>query len=164
MNRYAIALGSNLGDRRRHLRDAAAEMGRIGVVEEISSLFETAPVGGPPQEDYLNAVVVLLSEEQPTALLAALNRIEDSLGRDRALRWGPRTIDLDIVAWDGEPVTTKAVTIPHPRAHLRRFVLEPLCEIWPAALLGSGVTAAQAMELVADQAVERVTSDWAKGP
>ncbi len=164
MSRYAVALGSNLGDRRRHLHDAVSEMRRLGAVEAISSLFETAPVGGSPQEDYLNAVVVLISEEQPAALLAALNRIEDGLGRDRGLRWGPRTIDLDIVAWDGEPVTTKEVTIPHPRAQFRRFVVEPLWEVWPAAALGPGVTAADALSSLADQEVERVTTDWANRP
>lgn len=158
MSRYAIGLGSNLGDRLAAMRGAVGRLGELGTLTALSALYETAPVGGPEQGAYLNAVVVVEADEAPDAMLAALAGVESEFGRVRDERWGPRTLDLDIVAWDGPPVTGKALTIPHPRAAERRFVLEPLVEVWPDAVVGSGLSATAALGGVADQQV-----DWLAG-
>jgi 2-amino-4-hydroxy-6-hydroxymethyldihydropteridine diphosphokinase len=160
MTRFAIALGSNQGARRDHLRRAVAEVDRLGSVEEVSALYETEPIGGPAQAPYLNAVVVLESMSQPRDLLAALHQIEAAHGRTRDMRWGPRTLDLDIVAMDGDPIRAPDLEIPHPRAAERRFVLEPLCDIWPDAMVGDGLTAAAAKAVVTDQEVVRLAASW----
>jgi 2-amino-4-hydroxy-6-hydroxymethyldihydropteridine diphosphokinase len=161
MTRYAIALGSNLGDRVQHLRAALVEIRRMGEIQGISGLYETAPVGGPAQDPYLNAVVIVECPLQPGHLLDRLQAVESDLGRERSVRWGPRTLDLDIIATDGDQVQTPGLEIPHPRATERRFVLEPLAEVWPQAMVGDGMPAAAARGLVADQEVELLLLDWA---
>jgi len=127
-----IALGSNLGDSHDTLRKALAELGALGEVVARSSLYRTAPVGGPPgQGDYLNAVVALRTELPTRGLLQALLRIEERLGRVRSERWGPRTLDLDLPAHGDANVDDPVMTVPHPRLHHRPFVLVPLREIDP---------------------------------
>ncbi len=160
MTRYAVALGSNLGDRLGHLRSAVDEIGRISEVESVSSLYETAPVGGPEQDPYLNAVVVLDSPMEPMEFLQRLEAIEAGHRRERTIHWGPRTLDLDIVAMDPGTVDTDLLTVPHPRAAERRFVLEPLCDVWPEARVGAGVTASEAKGNVGDQAVDLLAQKW----
>lgn len=162
--RAAVALGSNLGDRIATLRVAIEQMSRLGMVDAVSSLYETAPVGGPEQDAYLNAAVVVDTALSPGELLAALQTIEDEAGRVRRERWGPRTLDLDIVTMldpAGAPVVVESdsLTIPHPRASQRRFMLEPLAEIWPHAPVG-GVTAGDALADVVDQEVELLGRQW----
>ncbi len=127
---------------------------------DVSSLYETDPVGGPDQDPYLNAVMVADSANEPHDLLVSLQRIESDHGRERGVRWGPRTLDLDIVASDGPPVADEGLEIPHPRARERRFVLEPLSELWPGADVGQGITAAHALTEVGDQRVDRLARDW----
>ena len=161
MTRYAIALGSNLGDRVQHLRAALHGMGRLGEIQGISGLYETVPVGGPAQDPYLNAVVIVESPLQARGVLDRLQAVEADLGRERSVRWGPRTLDLDIIATDGDPVQTPELEIPHPRAAERRFVLDPLAEVWPEAMVGDELSAAAAKGLVADQEVELLLLDWA---
>jgi 2-amino-4-hydroxy-6-hydroxymethyldihydropteridine diphosphokinase len=156
MTRFAIALGSNVGARLDHLRRAVAELARLGSVAAVSGVYETEPVGGPAQDPYLNAVAVLDTTSEPHDLLEALHRIEADHGRVREVPWGPRTLDLDIVASDGGPVRDPDLEIPHPRAAERRFVLEPLCEVWPQAIVAEGLTAATARTLVGDQEVSRL--------
>ena len=156
MTRYAVALGSNLGDRRGHLTTAVAEIGEFADVLRVSSLYETEPVGGPVQDRYLNAVAIIETDATPEELLVALQATEAAHGRGREVRWGPRTLDLDIVATDGEPVTTGSLVIPHPRSGQRRFVLEPLAELWPEAVVSGGTTAVEALAHVMDQNVERL--------
>ena len=156
MTRFAIALGSNEGARLDHLRRAVAELEMLGSVEAVSGVYETEPVGGPAQDQYLNAVAVLETTSEPHDLLESLHRIEVDHGRVREVRWGPRTLDLDIVASDGGPVRDPDLEIPHPRAVERRFVLEPLCEVWPEAIVAEGLTAETARTLVSDQSVERL--------
>ena len=134
-----IAMGSNVGTKAQTLRAALDQMRATPglTLKRVSSFVETAPVGGPAdQPDYLNAVVEIETDLAPTALLAALQTIEANLGRDRTTEqhWGPRTCDLDIVLMG--PFTTvdePGLTVPHPRMHTRRFVLEPLAEIAPRA-------------------------------
>jgi 2-amino-4-hydroxy-6-hydroxymethyldihydropteridine diphosphokinase len=132
----------------------------LGDVAAISGLYETTPIGGPEQDPFLNAVVVIDSELGPEALLAALGAVEDSHGRVRVERWGPRTLDLDIIASDGPVIDAPHLQVPHIRAHERRFVVEPLAEIWPDAPVGNGVTADMAMKAVLDQEVELLLRDW----
>lgn len=163
--RAAVSLGSNLGDRLLILRKAIEALAGVGQVEAISSVYETAPVGGPEQGPYLNAVCILRTTSPPAALLAELHRIESEAGRVRVERWGPRVLDLDLVTVvdeAGRPVRIdeNQIVLPHPRAHLRRFVLEPLGEIWPDAPLGDGMAAGEAREAVRDQEVERLGRDW----
>jgi 2-amino-4-hydroxy-6-hydroxymethyldihydropteridine diphosphokinase len=161
MTRFAIALGSNQGARLDHLRQAVGEMSDLGTVVAISSLYETEPVGGPEQGRFLNAVVLLETELPADGLLSSLQSVESAHDRVRSVRWGPRTLDLDIVATDGAPVDTLDLEIPHPRAAERLFVLQPLCDVWPEAMVGEGLTAFEAMALVEGQQVQLVAADWA---
>jgi 2-amino-4-hydroxy-6-hydroxymethyldihydropteridine diphosphokinase len=163
MTRYAVALGSNLGDRVGHLRAAVEQMSRWAGSYRTSGLYETAPVGGPGQDPYLNAVVVAESSLGPEELLRRLHDIEASRGREREVRWGPRTLDLDIVAMGPGSHASPGLEIPHPRAAERRFVLEPLCDVWPDALVGEGLTAREAKDRVVDQEVDLLTRDWLGG-
>ena len=128
-----VGLGSNEGDRERHLVTALEALSRIDAVAVLrcSSLFDSAPVG-PPQPRYLNAVVALDCELPPQRLLTILQRIEQDLGRRRkGTRWGPRTIDLDILVWEGEVIADANLQVPHLELHKRRFALEPLVELAP---------------------------------
>lgn len=163
--RVAVALGSNLGDRLETLRAAVVALGELGDVEAVSSLYETAPVGGPEQGPYLNAVAVLSTPLGPLALLSELLRIESEQGRVRRERWGPRSLDLDLIAaTDREgnwvQVESEDLEVPHPRAHLRRFVVVPLIEVWPDARLAGDVPAADHLEEVGDQEVEVLGTGW----
>jgi len=129
-----IGLGANLGERKANILAAADLLRRVPGVGDVtlSSLYETEPVGGPAeQRAYLNAAARVETDLSPSALLAVLLEIEARLGRQRAEKWGPRTIDLDILLFDDEVIATPELTIPHPLMHERRFVLEPLAEIAP---------------------------------
>lgn len=159
MSRYAIALGSNLGDRLAHLQSAIDAISSWGDVEAISSLYETEPVGGPEQGAFYNAVVVVRTPLPPDQVLDACHQIEAQARRTRQVRWGPRTLDLDIVAWDGAGISSARLEIPHPRAHQRRFVLEPLVEIWPEVTLANGLDALTNLAH-SDGEVERLSSIW----
>ncbi len=129
-----IALGSNLGDRWDYLNRAMAELrSRPGVeVTRVSSIYETAPVGGPSgQGPYLNAAAELHTTLPPAILLQLLLDVESGLGRVRAERDGPRTIDLDLLLYDDMVRDDPELTLPHPRLHQRLFVLQPLAEMRP---------------------------------
>lgn len=131
-----IALGSNLGDREAYLEQAVEELravDSIALVKE-SSIIETNPVGGPPQDRFLNQVVEIETTLSPDTLLAEMQRVERTLGRIRREKWGPRTIDLDILLYGNKVVCRPGLQIPHPRMHERTFVLKPLCEIAPDVL------------------------------
>ncbi len=160
MTRYAIGLGSNLGDRPSHLRLAVKRLGEVGAAGAVSSLYESAPVGGPPQDPFLNAVVIVESDLEPMALLDRLQEIEAEAGRVRRSRWGPRTLDLDIISSDGDSVSEEALHIPHPRAAEREFVLRPLVEVWPQARMASGTSASEAIKDVEGQGVDRLARLW----
>ena len=131
-----VALGSNLGDRLALLiagREGLAQLSETRLVG-ASSVYETKPVGGSPQGAYLNAVVVLDTGLIPSALLRCLLKIEASHGRRRDLetqRFGPRTLDLDLLLYGDQCVNEPGLEVPHPRLHERAFVLEPLCEVGP---------------------------------
>ncbi|MEY3447839.1 MAG: 2-amino-4-hydroxy-6-hydroxymethyldihydropteridine diphosphokinase [Candidatus Nanopelagicaceae bacterium] len=134
-----IALGSNLGDRESYIQSALKEMATFLTIERVSTLIETKPVGGPSQGDYLNAVVLGECELEAEELLKKLMEIEKNLGRVREEINGPRTIDLDIISMGDLVIQSENLSLPHPRAHLRRFVLEPWLEVDPEAqLVGRG--------------------------
>ena len=130
-----IALGANIGNPKEQMDIAVALLKESLEVSAISSYFTTAPVGGPEQPDYLNAVCIAESELPAADLLALLHGIETTLGRERIEHWGPRTIDLDLIQYGSLLSYADELLLPHPRAHERRFVLEPWCEIEPDALL-----------------------------
>lgn len=143
MSRAVIALGANLGDRIGTLRAAVEAIAGLGTVLATSSAYETEPVGGPEQPAYLNAVVLLDTSLAPRELLAALQRIEAEHGRTREVRWGARTLDLDIIDIDGLVLDEPDLVLPHPRAHERAFVLVPWLEVQPEAVVaGHGSAAA----------------------
>lgn len=130
-----VALGANIGSPREQMDVAIALLREATEVKAVSSYFVTKPVGGPEQPDYLNAVCILESELPALDLLAVLQGIEKSLERERDVRWGPRTIDLDLIQYGSLLSAAAELELPHPRAHERRFVLEPWFEIEPDAIL-----------------------------
>ena len=130
-----IALGANIGNPREQMDLAVALLKESLEVSAGSSYFTTAPVGGPEQPDYLNAICIAESELPAADLLALLHGIEKVLGRERIEHWGPRTIDLDLIQYGSLLSYADELQLPHPRAHERRFVLEPWAEIEPDAIL-----------------------------
>lgn len=142
-HRVVIALGSNLGDSSEVLDEAVAELGDLIENSKISSYYRTVPVGGPKQSDYLNAVVIGTTAVDPETLLSKVQDIELAHGRVRTVHWGPRTLDIDLIDYDGSAIESSQLTLPHPRAHTRAFVLVPWLEVDPEAVLpGYGPIAA----------------------
>jgi 2-amino-4-hydroxy-6-hydroxymethyldihydropteridine diphosphokinase len=139
--RAYVGLGSNLGDRRGLLEEALRRLGQDPAVEvvAVSSFRETEPVGVVDQPPFLNAAAVLETDLEPRDLLERLLAVELELGRDRSVgRWGPRTVDLDLLLVGDLAVEEPGLTVPHPRLRERRFVLEPLLELDPALTLPDG--------------------------
>ena len=130
-----VSLGANIGDPKANLDLAVALLREATEVIAVSSYLQTKPVGGPEQPDYLNAVAIVESELPAKDLLAVLNGIETAMGRTREIHWGPRVIDLDLIQYGGLLVSDEKLTLPHPRAHERHFVLAPWFEIEPEAIL-----------------------------
>jgi 2-amino-4-hydroxy-6-hydroxymethyldihydropteridine diphosphokinase len=130
-----IALGSNLGNRELNIDSAIAELAKIVEITHLSTNHETDPVGGPEQPKYLNAIAIAETELKPEELLIAMLEIENKLGRKREIHWGPRTLDLDLIVFGDEVIDSEILMLPHPRAHERRFVLEPWLEIEPDAYI-----------------------------
>ena len=130
METAAIALGSNLGDRLETMRTAASRIATLGSGLQKSPVYETVPIG-PPQPDFLNAVVLLQTNLGPEALLRELLAIEQQLGRVRRQRWGPRVIDLDLLVYGDRELQTPELTLPHPELPHRAFVLSPWADIAP---------------------------------
>jgi 2-amino-4-hydroxy-6-hydroxymethyldihydropteridine diphosphokinase len=131
--RAVIALGSNLGNRELNIDSAIAELAKIIEITHLSTNHETDPVGGPEQPKYLNAILIAETQLDPHELLIAMLEIENKLGRKREIHWGPRTIDLDLIIVGDEVIVSDVLVLPHPRAHERKFVLEPWLEIDPTA-------------------------------
>lgn len=130
-----VALGANIGNPKEQMDLALAMLKEATDVKAVSSYHVTKPVGGPEQPDYLNAVCILESELPALDLLSLLHGIEKSLGRERKEKWGPRTIDLDLIQYGALLSNADELELPHPRAHQRRFVLAPWHEIEPDAIL-----------------------------
>ncbi len=128
MTRAYLSLGSNLGDRAAHLR-LGVEMSARGEPHRVSRVYRSEPVGGVAQEDFWNLVLEVTTTATPEALLARARDAEDAAGRVREVRWGPRTLDVDIVWVEGVTRDDEELTLPHPRAFERRFVLVPWREL-----------------------------------
>jgi len=133
--RAVIALGSNLDDPKVNLDLAIALLREATEVIAVSSYHSTKPVGYMDQPDFLNAVCIIESELPAMELLKLLHGIEKSMGRERTIKWGPRTIDLDLIQYGSLLSKADELQLPHPRAHERKFVLEPWLEIEPDAIL-----------------------------
>jgi 2-amino-4-hydroxy-6-hydroxymethyldihydropteridine diphosphokinase len=129
-----IGVGSNIGDKKANCQRAIELLREADQVVAVSSLYYTEPVGYQEQEDFINAVVALETERSPAGLLARCLALEELLGRTRTLRWGPRTIDLDILLYGEQVVNLPDLVIPHPLMAARKFVLVPLVEIAPDAV------------------------------
>lgn len=140
--RAFIGLGSNLGDRRAHLQGAVDGLRAGGDVTAVSPLYETEPVGGPAgQGPYLNVVVELVTADAPRRLLERCQALETAAARVRAERWGPRTLDADVLLVEGCDVDEPDLTVPHPRMWERRFVLQPLADLAPDLVTSAQLTA-----------------------
>jgi 2-amino-4-hydroxy-6-hydroxymethyldihydropteridine diphosphokinase len=175
--RVFIGFGGNLGDPAVAFASAASELRGIGQVVRVSSLYSAAPRGGISQPRFLNAALELETDLEPAPLLVELKRLELSLGRDpKGRRWGPRPIDLDILAFGGRCITDpdRDLIVPHPRLQERRFALEPLAELDPGlrpwrgqgcADLRIDVTVADLLATVANQDCQRLSGpEWADPP
>jgi 2-amino-4-hydroxy-6-hydroxymethyldihydropteridine diphosphokinase len=137
-----LSLGSNLGDRLQNLQRGVDLLCAGLRCTAVSGVYETAPVGGPPQDDYLNAVLLAVSALSGIEILRRGQAVESALGRVRTLRWGPRTLDVDVIAAGQERSSDPELTVPHPRAHERAFVLAPWLEAAPdASVPGRGAVA-----------------------
>jgi 2-amino-4-hydroxy-6-hydroxymethyldihydropteridine diphosphokinase len=125
-----IGAGSNVGERSENVRRAVAEIKGAGTVAAVSSIYLTAPIGGPPQRSFANLVVKLGTDLTARELLSFCQGLEERMGREATeMRWGPRIIDLDILLFGGEKISEPDLEIPHPRMKQRRFVLVPLLEV-----------------------------------
>lgn len=132
-NLVYLSLGSNMGDRESHLRDAITRLQSTGRIVAVSSFYETEPVEFIHQAWFLNCAIALETKMTPEQLIAAILMIEREMGRRRVQKKGPRVIDIDILLFSDEVVDSLDLTIPHPAMPIRRFVLEPLAEIAPQA-------------------------------
>lgn len=150
-----IALGSNLAEPARQVRAAlsALEAHPQIQIEKTSSLYVTAPVGYDNQPDFVNAVCSVRTSLDGVSLLAVLNRIEADFGRERTFRNAPRTLDLDIIDFDGISSNDPHLTLPHPRAHERSFVMKPLAEILPDFVLGEHGRAADLAAALGEEGI-----------
>lgn len=144
-----IGLGSNLGDRRSNLERAVSNLKASINVLARSSLYETEPIGRLDQPPFLNAVAKIQTSLSPKKLLALLLSVEEGLGRIRAVHWGPRTIDLDLLLYDDLIVQSPDLTLPHPEMTKRAFVLIPLSEVEPDLRLSGGKTPAEHLSTLA---------------
>lgn len=139
VRRVLVGLGANLGDPAAQLGEAVRRLTAHGAVAAVSSIYRTAPVGPVAQPDFLNAVCVLETSLPPADLLRATQEIERAMGRERGVRYGPRTIDLDLLDYEGQVLRSEALVLPHPELARRAFVLVPLAEVapeWRHPLLG----------------------------
>jgi 2-amino-4-hydroxy-6-hydroxymethyldihydropteridine diphosphokinase len=157
-----IGLGSNVGDSALTLRRALGELAALGVLVAVSGLYRTTPVGGPSQSDFMNAAVRLLFDGTPDRLLEGAHRIERLAGRERRERWGPRTLDLDILWIAGVRVAREGLHVPHARLRERAFALRPLLDVAPDARDPSGgETYHEALDRLGMAGVERLGTDLA---
>ncbi|OKL44875.1 2-amino-4-hydroxy-6-hydroxymethyldihydropteridine diphosphokinase [Pseudovibrio exalbescens] len=149
----ALGLGSNMGDTKAHIDAAIAALAAHDGIEVIerSSDYRTPPWGPVPQDDYRNCCLTIKTHLAPKRLLQACLDIELELGRVRHERWGPRTIDIDVLLYGQARVEDDGLSIPHPRMAERAFVLVPLAEIWPTAVIDGGVTVLSALENCPDK-------------
>ncbi|HEY3925715.1 MAG TPA: 2-amino-4-hydroxy-6-hydroxymethyldihydropteridine diphosphokinase [Acidothermaceae bacterium] len=149
--RAVLAFGANLGDRAATLQAALDGLAAQTQIVAVSAIYETAPVGGPMQPDFYNAVVLIDTDLSATDLLDVAHSLEAAAGRVRLEHWGPRTLDVDVLAYGDERSDDPQLTLPHPRAHERAFVVLPWLELEPDGFIdGRGTLAEQAVVLGAD--------------
>jgi len=160
----AIGLGSNLGDRRKLLRDAVHGLDAVGERLGVSSLYETEPVGFREQPWFLNAVVLLETNIDAMALMQVLFALERRAGRERSFANAPRTLDLDLLLYGEDVIETPQLVVPHPRMHERAFVLVPLAEVAPNLVHPrSGKTVRELLDRLEDRSrgIRRITGpEW----
>ncbi len=162
MDDIFIALGSNLGDRRGQMIEALKALQHDGVVHRVSPLYQTGAYGMIDQPDFYNAVVRFSSPLAPLPLLRQLKQIEQALGRQQRIRWGPREIDLDIIFYGTQQLKMPELIIPHPDFRNRRFVLQPLNDIAPEFIdPQSGQTVRELLKTCSDNThVILIAEDW----
>jgi 2-amino-4-hydroxy-6-hydroxymethyldihydropteridine diphosphokinase len=149
MTRVYLSLGSNLDDRLGHLQQAVAELEEAGLhVAAVSAVYETDPVGGPAQGRYLNIVAAIDTYQSASEVLELCHAIEDAHRRTRDQRWGPRTLDIDILTYGDIELDSPELTVPHPRAHERAFVLVPWFDLDPDAQVGVHGTVGEVVQRV----------------
>lgn len=156
--RACIGLGSNIGDGAQTLQRAISELDAIDDinVEGISRFYRSAPWGGVDQPDFINAAVTVATTTSATALLEVLLAVERRFGRDRGadtVRWGPRTLDLDLLLYGGEVIDVPGLRVPHPHLHVRAFALKPLLDVMPGAVIPGVGPARDALVAVADDGI-----------
>ena len=134
MSRAVLSIGANLGDRFAALQNAVDDLAEFVTVQAVSPVYETSPVGGPEQRDFLNAVLVVTTDLSPAELVVVGKKVERRAGRVPSERWGPRALDVDVVAYDDVVSDDPDATVPHPRAHERAFVLRPWLDVEPGAV------------------------------
>lgn len=157
-----IGMGANLGEPRVALRAALRELARLGPLAGVSALYRTAPVGGPPQPDFMNAAARLRFEGSPELLLREALRIERLAGRERRERWGPRTLDLDILWIRGLTFAAPGLVVPHPRLRERAFALRPLIDVAPDAVdPADGALYADVLAGLHEAGIEALGTGWA---
>jgi len=158
MARAYIGIGGNLGDAQEQVRAAIAALDTLPDTRcvAVSSLYRTAPVGYTDQPDFINAVAEIDTALAPHALLDALQSVENRHGRERSFKDAPRTLDLDVLLYDGQTIDDVRLTVPHPRMHERAFVLAPLIEIAPDCIIPGRGPAAEWLARCADQKFARL--------
>jgi 2-amino-4-hydroxy-6-hydroxymethyldihydropteridine diphosphokinase len=157
-----IGLGANLGAPELALRRAAAELSSWGAGSRVSRLYKTSPVGGPPQPDFLNAALRFSYPGSLRSLLERLRQVEAAAGRVRRERWGPRSLDLDILWASGIAVNAPDLIVPHPRLRERAFALRPLLDVAPGAVDPlDGVPYALVLAEIGSVGVEALDAAWA---
>ena len=158
MARAFIGIGGNIGDAVAQVREAISSLNDIddSTLVAASSLYRTAPVGFLDQPDFINAVAAIDTALSPHDLLAALRAIEQRHGRVREFKNAPRTLDMDLLLYDDAAFSDETLTVPHPRMHERAFVLAPLAEIAPEALIPGQGSARDALIQCADQEIEKI--------
>ena len=162
MARVYIGLGSNLGDKQRYIHTALERLSRTPSIRflRVASLYESEPWGNTQQNWYLNTVAELDTDLPPLELLEVLLTIEKQLGRIRQERWGPRTIDLDLLLYGQEEVNHPDLQVPHPRMTERAFVLVPLAELCPERFLGQQKAKDWAAQAGLDQKIKKQQSSF----
>lgn len=153
MTRVALSLGANLGDRVVALQHAVDVLSGLGEIVGLSDVYETDPVGGPEQPEYYNAVVIVETDASPGEVLSTAQRAERGKGRTREIRWGPRTLDVDVLAFGDRVSDDPDLTLPHPRATERAFVMIPWAQADPQFVLPDGRTVAAVRDAIADEGV-----------
>jgi 2-amino-4-hydroxy-6-hydroxymethyldihydropteridine diphosphokinase len=164
--RAVLALGSNLGDRRQNLQGAVDGLFAAPGLgfRALSPVYETRPVGGPDQPDYLNAVIAVQTALPARAILDRAHRVEDALRRVREVRWGPRTLDVDLIVVGDEVSDDPELTLPHPRAHERAFVLAPWRDMEPEAEIPGRGRVADLLAAIGLDGVRRATDSEVRPP